>query len=260
MSAPDPYTDLVSAWRSLRGSNVSVREVACVGKPRTLLLVEMVSERPHTVSLSAGIHGDEPAAPWALYDLVRSRLLDTRFGYRIWPCLNPEGLAAGTRATADGTDLNRTFGRGGTSPEARAVITANRDRRFALHVDLHEDPVANGAYVYEPLPDGARPRFAAGVVRAFDDAGLPVQDLSDPAFDLGSPPEARAVQTIGRGSVVMGARDESVYFSPGWPLSVYFALKAADAVLTVESPGTRPWAERIAVHRVAVTAALARLD
>jgi hypothetical protein len=260
MSAPDPYAELTSAWRSLRARGVHVREVACVGKPRTLLLVEMVSERPHTVSLSAGIHGDEPAAPWALYDLVRSRLLDTRFGYRIWPCLNPEGFSAGTRADAAGNDLNRTFGRGGTAPESRALITANRDRRFALHIDLHEDPIAGGAYVYEPLPDGAAPRFAAHVVRAFDDAGLPVQDLSDPAFDLGSPPEARAVQTIGRGTVVMGARDESVYFAGGWPLSIYFALRAASAVLTVESPGTRPWDERIAAHRVAVTAAISRLE
>jgi predicted deacylase len=219
----------------------------------------MMSERPHTISLSAGIHGDEPAAPWALYDLVRSRLLDPRFSYRIWPALNPDGIRAGTRANGEGIDLNRTFGRGGTSPEARALITANRDRRFALHVDLHEDPVASGAYVYEPLPDGAAPRFAAPIVRAFDDAGLHVQDLSDPAFDLGSPPEARAVQTIGRGTVVMGARAESVYFE-GWPLSLYFALRAAAAVLTVESPGTRPWDERIAVHRVAVTAALSRLE
>jgi predicted deacylase len=262
MSAPDPYAELVSAWRSLRTRGVHVREVACVGKPRTLFLVEMMSERPHTISLSAGIHGDEPAAPWALYDLVRSRLLDTRFGYRIWPCLNPEGFTAGTRVDATGIDLNRTFGRGGTSPESRALITANRDRRFALHMDLHEDPVAAGAYIYEPLPDGApSPRFAAGIVRAFDDAGLPVQDLSDPAFDLGSPPAARAVQTIARGSVVMGARDESVYFANhSWPLSVYFALRAAAAVVTVESPGTRPWDERIAVHRVAVTAAISRLE
>jgi predicted deacylase len=224
------------------------------------LLVEMMSEGPHTVSLSAGIHGDEPAAPWALYDLVRSRLLDTRFSYRIWPCLNPEGFAAGTRASGAGIDLNRTFARGGTSPEARALIAANRDRRFVLHVDLHEDPVARGAYVYEPLPDGAPPRFAAPLVRAFDDAGLPVQDLSDPAFDLGSPPEARAVQTIERGSVVMGARAESAYFTGGWPVSIYFALRAAAAVVTVESPGTRPWDERIAVHRVAVTAAISRLE
>jgi hypothetical protein len=259
MSAPDPFSELAAAWRSLRRPGMHVREVACVGKPTTLLLVEVVSERPHTVSLSAGIHGDEPAAPWALYDLVRSRLLDTRFGYRIWPCLNPEGFAAGTRACADGSDLNRTFGRGGTSPESRAVITANRDRRFALHIDLHEDPVATGAYVYEPLPDGGLPRFAAPIVHGFDDAGLPVQDLSDPDFDLGSPPEARAVQTIGRGSVVMGARAESVFFA-GWPLSVYFALRAAAAVVTVESPGTRPWDERIAIHRVAVTTALSRLE
>jgi hypothetical protein len=259
VTAP-PFAELEAAWKSLRGRGVSVREVACVGKPRTLLLAEIASEHGPAVSMSAGIHGDEPAAPWALYDLVRSRLLDGRFAYRIWACLNPEGYTAGTRTDAGGIDLNRTFGRGGTSPEARAVITANRDRRFALHVDLHEDPVAQGAYVYEPLAPGAVPRLAARVVQGFDDAGLPVQDLSDPAFDLGSPVGARAVQTIGRGTVVMDAREESVFFAGALPLSLYFIRRAAARALTVESPGTRPWDMRIATHRVAVTAALSRLE
>jgi len=219
-----------------------------------------MSERRHTISLSAGTHGDEPAAPWALYDLVRSRLLDDRFAYRIWPCLNPGGFTAGTRVSAEGTDVNRTFSRGGTSPEARAVITANRDRTFRIHIDLHEDPVAHGAYLYEPLAAGAQSCLAAPVIAAFDDAGLPVQDLSDPAFDLGSPQAARAVQTIGRGTVVMDARAESAFFADGLPLSLFLMRRATAQALTIESAGTRPWDERIATHRVAVTTAISRLE
>ncbi|HEX3549955.1 MAG TPA: succinylglutamate desuccinylase/aspartoacylase family protein, partial [Candidatus Elarobacter sp.] len=89
-----------------------------------------------TVSIHAGVHGDERAAPWALLSIVRDGLLDARFAYRMWPCLNPSGYAAGTRANAEGDDINRSFSRGGTTPESRAVLTANRDRRFVLALDL----------------------------------------------------------------------------------------------------------------------------
>ncbi len=136
----------------MRGARV--REVACVGAPRTMLAVDLGDPQLPLVSLSAGVHGDEPAAPWALLTIVRDGLLDPRFGYRIWPCLNPTGYAGGTRENAEGADVNRSFSRGGTTPEARTVFTANRDRRFVLALDLHEDFEAEGCYVYEPLRRG----------------------------------------------------------------------------------------------------------
>src|SRR5438128_1139792 len=142
---PPVYKELVRAWKALRGrAGLSVREVACVGANRTLLACEIAVQGAPTVALAAGVHGDEPAAPWALLSLVRDGLLDPAFGYRIWACSNPSGYAAGTRCNAEGVDVNRGFGRGGTAPEARAIITANRDRRFALSFDLHEDYEAHG--------------------------------------------------------------------------------------------------------------------
>jgi hypothetical protein len=253
------YESLERAWRSLRGMRgLTVREVACVNAPRTMLLAELGSDRPHIVSISAGVHGDEPASPWALYAAVRDGLLDERFGYRLWPCTNPTGYRAGTRESVDGLDLNRTFGRGGTSPEARAIVTANRDRRFALSLDLHEDHEAVGLYVYEPLGEGAQPRLAAPVVAAIAEAGFPIQDLADEAFDLGSPPEARAIQHITPGSVISDARAESAFFAERLPLSLLMARRAAAAVLTIETPRGRPWDDRIAMHRIALVTAIAR--
>jgi hypothetical protein len=222
------------------------------------LAVEIGSDRPHTILISAGVHGDEPAAPWALYALVRDGLLDDRFGYRLWPCTNPSGYAAGTRRSAEGTDINRSFSRGGTAPESRAILTANRDRKFALSLDLHEDLEADGFYVFEPLAPGAEPRYGAEAVRSVEDAGFPIQDLSDLAFDLGTPPEARAIQRIGHGTVVVDARAESRYFEGGLTFSLAMLRGAAAAGLTLESPQRRAWDARIAMHRVAVTAVLAR--
>ncbi|MDQ6827169.1 MAG: hypothetical protein M3Z14_08235, partial [Candidatus Eremiobacteraeota bacterium] len=65
--------------------------MACVGAARTLLLAELGDARSPAVSISAGVHGDEPAPPWALLNIVASGMLDPRFAYRIWPCTNPTG-------------------------------------------------------------------------------------------------------------------------------------------------------------------------
>jgi len=114
------YAALASAWRSIRATHgLRLREIACVGAPRTLLVCECGNPAAPCVSISAGAHGDEPAAPAALYALVRDRLLDPAFSYRLWPCFNPTGFGAGTRTNVDGADVNRSFGRGGTTPEAR---------------------------------------------------------------------------------------------------------------------------------------------
>ena len=250
------YDDLAVAWRGLRPRGVRVREVACVGAPRTLLLAELGRAEAPTVSVSAGVHGDEPAAPWALVALVRDGLLDDRFAYRIWPCLNPGGYRAGTRENPEGADINRSFSRGGTTPEARAVITANRDRRFVLAIDLHEDFEASGTYLYEPLPPGGQPRFAHAVVRALEDAGLPVQDLEH-GYDLGVPPTDPPPYRLERGAVVVDGPAEIRLF-PGLPQSLLHFRRGTPPV-TFETPRPRPWDERLAAHRVAVTAALAVL-
>jgi hypothetical protein len=249
-----PYDDLAAAWRALRGFGLRVREVACVGAPRTLLVAESGSATAPTVSIQAGVHGDEPAAPWALLGLARDGLLDGRFAYRIWACLNPGGYVAGTRANPEGDDVNRSFSRGGTTPEARAVITANRDRRFALALDLHEDYEADGTYVYEALAPGVAPRFAPRVVRALDDAGLPVQDLQD-GYDLGTPPSDPPAFRLERGAVIVDGRAESRLFAGRLPSSLYHFRRGA-RTMTVETPLPRPWDERIAAHRIAITTAL----
>jgi murein peptide amidase A len=251
------YDELARAWRALRAHGVRVREVACVGAPRTLLIAELGTGAV-TVSISAGVHGDEPAAPWALLSLARDGLLDARFAYRIWPCLNPSGYVAGTRANAEGQDVNRSFSRGGTSPEARAVFTANRDRRFAFALDLHEDFEAVGCYVYEPLRPGFAPWFSPAVVAALDDAGLPVQALED-GFDLGAPAgfDPAVMYRLARGAVLVDYEAELRAFA-GLPSSFALLYRGTPSSLTFETPRPRPWAERIAAHRVAVTAALAR--
>lgn len=257
MNSP-PYTELRAAWKELRSSGaLTLREVACTGAPRTLMLAEIPAEPgAPLVALSAGVHGDEPAGPWALLSIVRDGLLDRRYSYRIWPCTNPSGYERGTRANAEGDDINRSFHGGGKTPEARAIVTANRDRRFALALDLHEDYEAAGFYCYEPVMGGSAP-LGTAIVRALDDDGLPVQNL-DADFDIGYPPEAHHLRTIERGHVRPDPAAERAFFEH-LPYSLYMLRRAARRAVTLESPRTRPWSERIAIHRVAAVAALGRL-
>jgi murein peptide amidase A len=253
------YDDLAAAWRLLRPrTGLRLREVACVGAPRTLLLAELGDPRLPVVSISAGVHGDEPAGVWALLSLVSDGLLDPRYSYRLWPCFNPTGFAAGTRTNAEGTDVNRTFGRGGNSPEAKAILTANRDRVFELAIDLHEDHEADGFYLYETAPAGWRGSYARPITAALAAAGFPLQHLP-PEFELG-PPGSETAQTRSTGAVLVDATREAPFFEGRLPLGLVLVRRAVACALTFETPRSREPSERVAMHRVAVVEALRRLS
>ncbi len=247
---------LQAAWRSLRtATGVRLREIACVGAPRTLLFAELGSYDQPVIVLSAAVHGDEPAGAWALHTLVRDGLLDPRFAYRLWPCLNPTGFDARTRANADGVDVNRSFGGGGRSPESKAVMTADRDRRFALSIDLHEDHEADGFYLYETALPPWPARYAGPVTAAIAGAGFPVQTFTAD-FELG-PPGSETAQTRSAGAVVVDAAAEAPFYGRDLPQGLVTVRRATPCALTFETPLRRSPRERIAMHRVAVVNAIA---
>jgi protein MpaA len=229
-----PYREIEARWKAQRAARgMRVREVACVGAPRTLLCVEYGDVGKPVILLAAGVHGDEPAGPYALLALVEGDGLDPRFAYRIWPCTNPSGFDAGTRESIDGLDINRTFGRGGSSPEARAVVMANRDYKFALAIDLHEDDEAGGFYCYEY----GEPGIGAHVLAAMRAASSACD-----ARGLVRPDPAIEAEEIG-----------------GLSLSLLLTRNAAARTLTFEtasSTGELPM--RVATHVAAVTAAISQ--
>jgi len=229
----ETYRDLERRWKGLRATHdLQVREVACVGAPRTMLCVEFGDSTLPSVAIATGVHGDEPAGPWALLELVETRSLDARFAYRLWPCTNPTGFNARTRESADGCDVNRTFGRGGGSPEAKAMLAANRDRAFLLSLDLHEDRDASGFYCYE-YGDG---EIGRPVLDALGRAGFPLDPLEDGWIRADAREEARRLGSL------------------SYTLAI--ARRAARYALTFETPSTAAWDARLAMHSLAVRAAL----
>ena len=61
------------------------------------------------IYLSSGIHGDEPAGPLAMHDLVRRDSWPENAEIVLFPCLNPTGFRNNSRENAEGIDLNRDY-------------------------------------------------------------------------------------------------------------------------------------------------------
>jgi murein peptide amidase A len=236
MAVQEPtYQDIARRWKALRARDVRVREVACVGAPRTLLCAEYGDHTLPAIHLAAGVHGDEPAGPHALLELVENDDLDPRFSYRIWPFTNPTGYDARTRESIDGVDINRTFGRGGSSPESKAIITANRDLKFALAIDLHEDDESTGFYCYEY----GSAEIGRGLVDTLAAGATPI----DPRDVLAPDPDEEAERIGGR------------------TLTQLLMRNAARLGLTLETPSTvLPFDVRVATHVAAVKYAVSRIS
>lgn len=118
--------------------------------PLLALSRRSTSPKAKNIYISAGIHGDEPAGPLAVLELLKNDSLPKNHHYWICPLLNPEGLEKGIRENPDGIDLNRDY-EARRSPEIQAHtewISSSLDSiEIGLH--LHEDWESTGFYLYE---------------------------------------------------------------------------------------------------------------
>ena len=123
-----PAMSAVSDWQDYQTAFRGAAEAA--GFSATLLAdLEagplVAWERPGNgprVYLSAGIHGDEPAGPLALLELLREGVFTSPVQWSICPMLNPSGLAASSRRTARSSSTRRAQR---AQPARCAVTTAS---------------------------------------------------------------------------------------------------------------------------------------
>lgn len=101
--------------------------------------------------ISAGMHGDEPAGPLAIWRLLKQNRWPDDIDLWVYPCLNPTGFQQNQRENKNGVDLNRQYH---LPPDAEAEVKAHvqwlkRQPRFDAAICLHEDWESNGFYVYD---------------------------------------------------------------------------------------------------------------
>jgi murein peptide amidase A len=186
--------------------------------------------------LSAGIHGDEPAGPLAVFELMREKRLWDGWEVFLFPMLNPAGLRRGTRESEEGLDLNREYG-SQRSPQISAHLALlQKLPRFDLALCLHEDWEARGVYLYYLHRSGNLevPRRVLGAMGEI----IPVE-------------ESAVIDGREADRGLIHRRPEE-YEGDDWPEAIYLGHHHTDTCYTLETPSAFPLDERILAHCQAV--------
>ena len=198
---------------------------------------------PHSalrIYISAGIHGDEPAAPLAALKLIQENRWPENAEIFLLPCLNPAGFILNRRENAQGIDLNRDY-RNPKAAETRANIAwLERQPQFNFYLCLHEDWESHGFYLYEQNPDG-KISLAEKIIEAVKQV-CPV--------DLSENIEGRAAH----GGIIRPILNPLE--RPDWPEAFYLITQKARQGYTLEAPSDFPLAVRVNALIAAVRAAL----
>lgn len=241
-AAPFKPFELVSRFSQLgesQGFRIEpLTEIA--GCPLVALTKRSPGLKPR-IYLSSGIHGDEPAAPLALLDLLQRGVFDARATWFLVPMMNPTGYELGTRESASGVDLNRDY-RHLRSPEIAAHVNwLNRQPCFDLSFCLHEDWESTGYYLYELNPK-QRPSLAARMIEQVGNF-YPI--------DLGSFIDGRPAA----GGIIHP--DPTPENRDLWPEALYLCAHHTPLSYTLEAPSAFTLEDRVKMHGIAIESALA---
>ena len=206
-----------------------------------LLAFRRESSRPQRkVYISTGIHGDEPAGPLAMRQLLQENRWPEEVSLWLCPCLNPAGFPLNRRLAGAGIDPNRDYLHLRTAEIRTHVAWLEQQPRFDLALCLHEDWESAGFYVYELNPN-RQPSLAEKMTRAVE-AVCPI----DPSPVI----EGREAS----GGIIRPDLDPAK--RPEWPESFYLIMNKTRLSYTLEAPSELALATRVAALSAAVQAAL----
>lgn len=239
------YEHLVKCWRAAASKAGLAIEVFAKADGHSLLHVFSKKPTPGApvVYLSAGIHGDEPAATSALLEwIVRNPDLARTLNLRIFPCLNPWGLVHNKRSDAVGRDLNRCY-RVCSLPMVAEHRRLIQKSRYDLALILHEDYDAQGAYLYETSP--VKPHWGERIIAAMSRHMPP-----DPRRRIDT---SRAKEGIIRRRIPLNSM-------PDWPEAFLLHFEGATRVFTIETASEFHIDLRVEAHVAAIDTAIALID
>jgi murein peptide amidase A len=201
-------------------------------------------ERPgagQPLYVSAGIHGDEPAGPLAMLELMKSGFFSEALSWSLCPALNPDGLARGIRGNAMGADLNRDYLLRAT-PEVAAHCEWIESRPVpGRFISLHEDWETMGFYLYE--------------INLMDDDTIRASRIlaaAEPWFPREEGPLIDGHEIRAPGWIHHAADPD---LPEGWPEAIFLAKRGCPLSFTLESPSRASLAIRVAAQVAATRAA-----
>lgn len=238
------YRFLIQRWRAVaRTAGLPLRKLAGTEQHDLFYLRTKGLAESGGIYISAGIHGDEPAATegliaWAEKNVRRMN----RLPLLLLPCLNPWGLLNNTRVNEDGLDLNRLFHRE-DQPVVSAVKRLVAPHQFAAAVMLHEDYDGQGLYLYEV--ERVKPFWGEALL----DAARPHIAIEGRARIDGR----KATNGIHRRRI-----DSKRFARMGYPEAIWLHMHHAARSLTIETPSEFSLEQRVRAH-VAVIEECVRL-
>lgn len=223
---------------ALRGFHIE-RFGEIAGCPLTALTKPATEPAPH-IYLSAGIHGDEPAPPLALFRMFERGFFDLRARWFLCPMLNPAGFLRSTRENAHGIDLNRDYRLARSAEIVAHIRWLQSQPTFDLALCLHEDWEAKGTYLYELNPRN-HPSLAEAIIVSIG--------KSHP-IDLSELIDGRPAS----GGIIRPDHDPTK--REAWPEAIYLRAHHTPLGYTIETPSGFPLEDRVNAHCIAIETAV----
>ena len=191
------------------------------------------------IYLSSGVHGDEPAGPLALLEMLEDGFFQQPVNWMICPLLNPVGHMNETRENGDAIDLNRDY-LALKSEEVRAHVHWLKQQPVPdIFISLHEDWESTGFYLYEINVAGG-PSAARSVLAA---AAAEIPPEPEEVIDDHDVRESGWID-----------HPPAADLPKSWPEAIFLADRGAGVSYTLETPSSLELGRRVACHQLAVKA------
>jgi hypothetical protein len=198
----------------------------------------------YRVLISAAIHGNEPASAEAavrfVEDLTGSPEKYSNLAIDIVPIVNPWGWVHDIRYNQAGIDINRDFATF-NAQESNIIKQFLQNTSYDLMMDLHEDPTAQGFYLYQyGLTDKS---VCEKIVASIKDLGYPIEQ------------DVRMIILKTENGIIDAPLWGLWYMRLTGQLSItnYYRLNNSRSVFTVETPTSLLWEDRLKMQKTAVT-------
>ena len=193
------------------------------------------------VYVSSGMHGDEPAGPLALCELLKEGLFTVEVEWMLCPLMNPTGVAMGSRENKQGVDLNRDYLRRSSAEVAGHVRWLEKQPVPDVFLSLHEDWESTGFYLYE--------------IQKCEFSSVADAILKAAANEIGPEPSSLIDDHAVREPGWIFHKPEAD-FPEDWPEAIYMANMGTQVSYTFETPSSLELNKRINCHKLALNKAV----